>query len=105
MFGITDFSVFNDFEEEEMNDPCPRKESEGRIIYTSRRIKSTGEIGPPVLCDFGSAVFGDGENLECVQPNVYRAPEVTLRAPWDYKVDIWNVGCMVSALIATLYPP
>ncbi|KAI1821796.1 kinase domain protein [Xylaria intraflava] len=94
MFGITDFSVFNDFEEQEMNDPCPRKELEGRIIYTSRKIKSPGQIGPPVLCDFGSAVFGGGENLECVQPNVYRAPEVILRAPWDHKIDIWNVGCM-----------
>ncbi|KAI1424333.1 kinase domain protein [Xylaria sp. FL1777] len=94
MFGITDFSVFADFEEEEIHNPCPRKEVEGRTIYTSRAIKSSGQIGPPVLCDFGSAVFGDCQNLECVQPNVYRAPEVTLRAPWNYKIDIWNVGCM-----------
>ncbi|KAI1122735.1 kinase-like domain-containing protein [Nemania abortiva] len=90
MFGITDFSVFADFEEEEMHNPCPRKEVEGRTIYTSRAIKSPGKIGPPVLCDFGSAVFGDRQHLECVQPNVYRAPEVTLRASWNYKVDIWN---------------
>ncbi|XEU97568.1 hypothetical protein FSHL1_002854 [Fusarium sambucinum] len=95
MFGITDPSVFVDFEEEEMRDPCPRKELEGRTIYTSRAMKSTGMIGPPVLCDFGSAVFGDSQNVECVQPNVYRAPEVTLEASWDYKIDIWNVGCMV----------
>ncbi|KAJ8125148.1 hypothetical protein O1611_g8491 [Lasiodiplodia mahajangana] len=95
MFGIADFSVFTDFEEEEMHNPCPRKEVEGRTIYTSRAIKSPGLIGPPVLCDFGSAVFGDCQHLECVQPNVYRAPEVTLEASWDYKIDIWNVGCMV----------
>jgi serine/threonine-protein kinase SRPK3 len=98
MFGITDPSLFADFEEEEMQHPCPRKEvDKGRTIYTSRAIKSSGEIGPPVLCDFSSAVFGDAEHLECVQPNIYRAPEVTLSAPWDYKIDIWNVGCMVSA--------
>ena len=98
MFGITDESVFTDFEEEEMNDPCPRKEVDGRIIYTSRMIKSSssGDIGPPVLCDFGSAVLGDAEHLECVQPHIYRAPEVTMRAQWDHKIDIWNVGCMVS---------
>lgn len=96
MFGITDLSVFDHFEEEEMHNPCPRKEVEGRTIYTSRPLKSPGEIGPPVLCDFGSAVFGGEEHVECVQPNAYRSPEVTLRAPWDYKIDIWNVGCMVS---------
>ncbi|WXC54172.1 hypothetical protein SNK03_000177 [Fusarium graminearum] len=77
MFSITDPSVFADFEEEEGRDPCPR-EVEGRIIYTSRTMKSTGMVGPQVLCDFGSAVLGDSENVECVQPNVYRSPEV-----WD----------------------
>ncbi|KAK8023078.1 hypothetical protein PG991_006959 [Apiospora marii] len=106
MFGITDPSVFTDFEEEEVHNPCPRKEVDGRTIYTSRAIRSTGILGPPVLCHFGSAVFGDSsERLECVQPNVYRAPEVTLRAPWDYKIDIWNVGCMVRAPLAKHMPP
>ncbi|KAM3549902.1 hypothetical protein ARSEF4850_008610 [Beauveria asiatica] len=80
MFSIKDSSVFTEFEEEEMNNPCPRKEVEGRTIYTSRALKSTGLVGPPVLCDFGSAVFGDAQNIE---------------TPWDYKIDIWNVGCMI----------
>ncbi|KAK8116055.1 CMGC/SRPK protein kinase [Apiospora sp. TS-2023a] len=106
MFGIADPSLFAEFEEEEIRNPCPRKEIEGRTIYISRAISSPGKIGPPVLCDFGSAVFGDrGEHLECVQPNVYRAPEVTLRAHWDYKIDIWNVGCMVSAPLTGHIPP
>lgn len=83
-----------------MRNPCPRKEADRRTIYTSRALKSPGKIGPPVLCDFGSAVFGDREHSECVQPNIYRAPEVTLGASWDYKVDIWNVGCMVGAPLA-----
>ncbi|CAG1987992.1 unnamed protein product, partial [Fusarium graminearum] len=95
MSSITDPSVFTHLEEEEIRDPCPRKEVEGRIIYTSRTMKSTGKVGPPVLCDFGSAVLGDSENVECVQPNVYRSPEVRLEALWDYKIYIWNVGCMV----------
>ncbi|PQK14430.1 hypothetical protein BB8028_0004g13600 [Beauveria bassiana] len=76
MFSIKHSSVFTEFEEEEMNNPCPRTEVEGRTIYTSRALKSTGLVGPPVLCDFGSAVFGDAENI-------------------DYKIDIWNVGCMI----------
>ncbi|RKK83764.1 hypothetical protein BFJ69_g2501 [Fusarium oxysporum] len=48
-----------------------------------------------VLCDFGSAVPGDVEHCEDIQPDIYRAPEVILQAPWSYKVDIWNAGCMI----------
>lgn len=54
------------------------------------------EWGAPVLCDFGSAVPGDAEHSEDIQPNIYRAPEVIIEAPWSYSADIWNVGCMVS---------
>lgn len=56
------------------------------------------KLGAPVLSDFGSAVYGDQEHMEDVQPNIYRAPEVILEVPWSYKIDIWNVGCMVSFL-------
>lgn len=104
MFSILDLSVLADFEEEEIRNPCPRKEMDGRVIYTSRAIRSLGMIGPPVLCDFGSAVFGEEEHIECVQPNAYRSPEVTLRASWDYKIDIWSVGCMVSDCDVLAFP-
>lgn len=99
MFSIPDPSVFAEFEEAEIEQPSPRKELDGRNIYLSRILKSTGTIGPPVLCDFGSAVFSDMEHRECVQPHVYRAPEVTLEALWDHKIDVWSVGCMVSVSI------
>ncbi|EHA19843.1 hypothetical protein ASPNIDRAFT_124578 [Aspergillus niger ATCC 1015] len=86
MFGIEDDSVFHDFTENELKNPCPRKELDGRNIYS---------WGAPILCDFGSAVPGDIEHSEDIQPDIYRAPEVILEAPWGYKVDIWNVGCMI----------
>lgn len=54
-----------------------------------------GKMAAPVLCDFGSAVAGDMEHTEDVQPDVYRAPEVILEAPWSYEIDVWNAGCMV----------
>ncbi|KAI0003443.1 kinase-like domain-containing protein [Xylariaceae sp. FL0662B] len=95
MFGIEDDTVFSDFEEQELRNPCPRKELEGRTIYTSRELRMPKEWGAPVLCDFGSAVPGDREHLEDVQPNIYRAPEVILEVPWTYSIDIWNVGCMI----------
>jgi serine/threonine-protein kinase SRPK3 len=95
MFGIADDSVFSDFEERELQTPCPRKELDGRIIYVSRELRMPTEWGAPVLCDFGAAVSGDIEHSEDIQPNIYRAPEVILEAPWTYSADIWNVGCMV----------
>ncbi|KAJ5919464.1 hypothetical protein N7454_009299, partial [Penicillium verhagenii] len=95
MFGITDDSVFHDFEEAELQDPCPRKELDGRIIYTSCQLRVPKDVGAPVLCDFGSAVLGDEKHLEDIQPDIYRSPEVILEVPWTYSVDIWNVGCMI----------
>ncbi|KAL4988836.1 kinase-like domain-containing protein [Aspergillus falconensis] len=95
MFGIADDSVFRDFMEDELQNPCPRKELDGRTIYVSRELRMPREWGAPVLCDFGSAIPGGIEHLEDIQPNIYRAPEVILEVPWTYSVDIWNVGCMI----------
>ncbi|KAI1125820.1 serine threonine protein kinase, CMGC group [Nemania abortiva] len=95
MFNIEDDSVFSEFEQREIRDPCPRKVLGDRTIYVSRELSMPKRWGAPVLCDFGSAVYGDEEHREDVQPDVYRAPEVILGAPWTYKIDIWNVGCMV----------
>ncbi|KAK3323810.1 kinase-like domain-containing protein [Cercophora scortea] len=98
MFGIKDSSIFEDFEQAELEHPCPRKEVEnGRFIYTSRQLKTPTArgLGPPVLCDFGSAVFGDRENIADVQPDLYRAPEIILKFPWSYEIDIWNAGCLI----------
>ncbi|KAN0070601.1 CMGC/SRPK protein kinase [Elaphomyces granulatus] len=95
MFGIADDSVFSDFKENELRNPCPRKDLDGRIIYVSRELRMPREWGAPALCDFGSAMPGGIEHLEDIQPNIYRAPEVILEVPWTYSVDVWNVGCMI----------
>ncbi|KAL4957519.1 kinase-like domain-containing protein [Aspergillus filifer] len=56
-------------------DPIPREEvAEGRLICISREMPRPKRVGHPVLCDFGSAMFGDN----------YRED-----------IDIWNVGCMI----------
>ncbi|KAL1386112.1 kinase-like domain-containing protein [Phyllosticta capitalensis] len=92
-----DESIFRDFEQRELDAPCPRKEVDGRIIYLTRELNIPKEIREPVLCDFGSALpLGDGvERHEDIQPNIYRAPEIILGIPWTYSVDMWNVGCVV----------
>lgn len=96
MFSVENHSVFNDFEEQELVDPSPRKLVDERAIHLSRKLRMPKTWGAPVLCDFGSAVTGDIEHTEDIQPDIYRAPEVILEAPWSYQVDIWNTGCLVS---------
>ncbi|KAG6242750.1 hypothetical protein E4U25_003057 [Claviceps purpurea] len=97
LFGA-DKSVLEALEKEELENPCPRKEIDGRTICLSRKLGIPKQVGDPVLCDLGSALrLGDGiTRREDIQPDVYRAPEVILGIPWSYSVDIWNVGCMVS---------
>ena len=96
MMGLTDPKLLNNFEQAEIDDPTPRKEVEGRIIYVSRQLQNVPTaIGPPVLGDFGSAEWGEEQNKRDAQPNPLRSPEVILKLPWSYEIDIWNVGCLV----------
>lgn len=78
-----------------METPSPRKHVGGAPIYMSRRFNLPEEFGRIVLSDFGSAVRGDAKRNHDAQPNVYRSPEVMVKAAWSYPVDIWNVGAMV----------
>jgi serine/threonine protein kinase len=95
MFGFEDDSPLVELEQAELDSPTPRKEVDGRFIYVSRQIDKPKNIGPPVLCDFGAAYFGDKLHDDDVQPDQYRCPEVILGVPWSSKVDVWSVGCMV----------
>ncbi|KAG5933719.1 hypothetical protein E4U60_004317 [Claviceps pazoutovae] len=96
LFGA-DKSVLEALEQEELENPCPRKDVDGRTIYLSRKLGIPKKVGDPVLCDLGSALrLGDGiTRREDIQPDVYRAPEVILGIPCSYSVYIWNVGCMI----------
>ncbi|QKX57045.1 uncharacterized protein TRUGW13939_04153 [Talaromyces rugulosus] len=86
MIGIKDDSVCVDLEEEQLQQPIPMEQvdADGRTIYISRELMVPKNKGLLVLCDFGSAMFGDQYHSEFVQPNVYRAPEVILEAPWTW---------------------
>ena len=95
MFGAEDDLIFQEFEEQELESPSPRKEVDGRFVYLSRQLNVPKSLGPPVLCDFGSVISGEQLNARDVQPDLYRAPEMILEIPWSYQIDIWNVGCMV----------
>ncbi|KAG6024346.1 hypothetical protein E4U19_003845 [Claviceps sp. Clav32 group G5] len=92
-----DKSVLSAFEQEELDNPSPRKELDGKVVYQSRELGQGDNISRLVLSDFGSSMrLDDGiEHMEDIQPDVYRAPEVILQIPWTYSVDIWNAGCLI----------
>ncbi|KAJ5799909.1 uncharacterized protein N7518_001977 [Penicillium psychrosexuale] len=91
---IEDLSILDSFSKAEMEHPSPRKFVNDMPVYASRRFDLPRFFGLAVLSDFGSAVQGDEKRNHNAQPNVYRAPEVMLKAEWSYPIDIWNVGVM-----------
>ncbi|PNH77056.1 hypothetical protein VD0001_g463 [Verticillium dahliae] len=74
------------------------------FYMASTQLSSTEEdIAHPTelsirLADFGTSSWFDKHLTEWIQPQMLRAPEVILGADWDYKVDIWNLGLVVSLL-------
>ncbi|KAG6128569.1 hypothetical protein E4U28_008158 [Claviceps purpurea] len=51
-----DESVLKEFEQEELNNPYPRKELERKTVYQSHELKQAKNFDALVLCDFGSAM-------------------------------------------------
>lgn len=92
---IADKSILDAFTNAELQHPSPRKFVNDAPIYASRRFELPKKFGAAVLSDFGSAVSGDEKRNHNAQPNVYRSPEVMLKAEWSYPIDIWNVGCII----------
>jgi serine/threonine-protein kinase SRPK3 len=93
---IEDKSILPFFENAEMTEPSARKSNGPCTVYDSRGFLRTENHGRPVLCDFGEARFGQQSCTDYIQPQPYRAPEVILKIPWSYEVNIWDVGAMVS---------
>jgi serine/threonine protein kinase len=50
------------------------------------------------VIDFGSSCFTHDHLSSYVQSRTYRAPEVVLGLPYDAKVDMWSLGCIMAEL-------
>ena len=50
------------------------------------------------VIDLGSSCFTTDQLSSYVQSRSYRAPEVILGLPYDHKVDIWSLGCILAEL-------
>lgn len=87
-------------EERELSSPSPRKILDsGHTIHTSLEPSSPLASKPahPMLTDFGEARYVDKERqLELIQADEYRAPEVIFGTGWSFPADVWNFGNMVS---------
>jgi len=60
-------------------------------------IKSYSRCEVKVI-DFGSSCFTSDHLSSYVQSRSYRAPEVILGCPYDQKIDLWSLGCILAEL-------
>ncbi|KAJ5248963.1 hypothetical protein N7468_000414 [Penicillium chermesinum] len=56
------------------------------------------------IVDFGVASWSDKHLAEMIQSPALRAPEVTIGADWDSKVDIWSLGCLIIEFVQGIVP-
>lgn len=61
-------------------------------------IKSYSRCQIKVI-DFGSSCFIHDHLSSYVQSRSYRAPEVILGCKYDYKIDMWSLGCILAELL------
>ena len=93
-----DDTIFRQWDDNEITNPSPRKVTNDYTVYQSRPFrfkKGWSGYEMPLLSDLGEARLGKVHN-GLIQPRIYRAPEVILGLDWTSKVDIWNVGVLVS---------
>lgn len=52
-------------------------------------------IGTAIICDFGHCHLNENKPSPpyFLQTLGYRAPEIILDLPYDYKIDVWSLGC------------
>jgi len=51
------------------------------------------------ICDFGISCFDDKKKHYPVQTMYYRSPEVIVRKPYSFSIDIWSFGCIIYEML------
>ena len=94
---LSDEALLRALEEAEIDDPSVASMDDHGLIYTSRRM-GLDLSGLPILIDFGQMCYGEEWNTKWSMPDLYRAPEVLLKLPWSYPVDVWSVAVMLRRI-------
>lgn len=50
------------------------------------------------VIDFGSSCYLTDRQSSYIQSRSYRAPEVVLGLPYDGRIDVWSLGCVVAEM-------
>jgi len=50
------------------------------------------------VIDFGSSCYLTDRQSSYIQSRSYRAPEVILGLPYDGKIDVWSLGCVIAEM-------
>ena len=64
-------------------------------------LKSITDSGVKII-DFGSTCFIHDYLSSYIQSRSYRAPEVIMGCTYDYKIDIWSLGCILAELYSKI---
>ncbi|WZH45545.1 kinase-like protein [Fusarium acuminatum] len=96
LIAITDDSIFDTVEENELHRPSARKYVEDTVIHVSQYM--LGGAGALTICDLGQARIGKVHRSKAI-PTPYRAPEVILGMTWGNSVDVWSVGLLAWDLL------
>ena len=79
-----------------MTDPRPCKEPSIASVFRPSALSCRCEVK---VIDLGSSCYVTDQLSSYVQSRSYRAPEVVLGLPYDQKVDIWSLGCILAELL------
>ena len=98
-------SILEQFVQAQAENPMHEERRDSHSIYLSHNQFGPLQtrLGPnvPTISDFGHAqwINKSKPQINPIQPDKFRAPEVLLGLGWGTKVDIWNLGVMVSACL------
>jgi serine/threonine protein kinase len=98
-------SVLEEFAQAQGENLMLQKKRDGYSIYQSHNQFGPLQVqlGPivPKIADFGHAqwITNSEPQINPIQPDYYRAPEVILGIGWSYSADIWNLGVLVRSNI------
>lgn len=63
-----------------------------KFYFVQEHGDRVAEVFDIALADWGVASWTTNHLDPIIQPDIFRAPEVTIAAPWDTSTDLWNLG-------------